>query len=122
VFGCRVGCPGWTELAKEAPGFRSYRAPTPATLPGFTHPPAHLCISFRAERPALIATAAQRRQFNCCFLPPRKFWAFHGTRMKLYSKRPVDTGGDVSRNEAHRVFENQPAKAKQCLGCSKKIR
>jgi len=27
---------GWTELAKEAPGFRSCLAPTPATLAGLT--------------------------------------------------------------------------------------
>ena len=27
---------GWTELAKEAPGFHSFLAPTPATLSNFT--------------------------------------------------------------------------------------
>jgi len=29
-----LGGRGWTELSKEAPGFRSYLAPTPATLRG----------------------------------------------------------------------------------------
>jgi len=31
-----VGGRGWTELAKEAPGFHVFFAPTPATLSNFT--------------------------------------------------------------------------------------
>ncbi len=32
-----AGGRGWTELAKEAPGFHKYLAPTPATLSSFTY-------------------------------------------------------------------------------------
>ena len=42
---------GWTELAKETPGFRSYLAPTTATL--FTFTTIYDCTRFRCRSKTL---------------------------------------------------------------------